>query len=616
MRYLGSKIKLVEQIENVINENHIEGEVFADLFAGTGCVGDFFKGRYSIISNDFLYYSFVLNKAKLMNACVPEFVLFRKKYDLDIFEWLNCQEYEPNETFFVYKNYTPVGERMFFTEKNGIKIDGTRKAIENLYVDKSIDEKEYFFLLASLLESVTKVSNTSGTYEAYFKFWDSRAEKDFLIEPLELNCVNNLKENSILCEDTNKLIRKIEGDIAYIDPPYTVTQYVSAYHMLETIAKDDAPVIKGVGGKRGRGDKNSLYAQRTQAKKIFEDLFRQLQFNHVLVSYSNQGLVPLEELVELAKKFAIDGKVQVYHFDYREYQNHRSSNKRNGKSLNEVIIYFKKDREINKSPLNYSGSKDTMLPTILRELPHKVDTFVDVMGGAFNVGANVQSTNRVVYNEINPFVYSIVEWLLEGSREQKVKDIEDVIKKFNLSKRSKDAFNSLRDEYNENPSTLYLYTLHMYAFQNMIRFNSKHKFNTPIGVAGYSDDIRSRVLNFRVKAPECLMLNMDYTKICWDEYPTDTVFYFDPPYYITNATYNDGKRGMKGWGITEEIEMLSILKHIDQLGYKFMLSNVIEHNEKRHELLEAWIKENNYRVIDAGVSGWRYAKKEVLIVNY
>lgn len=133
----------------------------------------------------------------------------------------------------------------------------------------------------------------------------------------------------------------------------------------------------------------------------------------------------------------------------------------------------------------------------------------------------------------------------------------------------------------------------------MIRFNSRHKFNTPIGVAGYSDDIRNRLLNFRVKAPKYLMLNIDYTKIQWNEYPADTVFYFDPPYYITSAAYNDGKRGMKGWGITEEIEMLSILKQIDQLGYKFMLSNVIEHNGKRHELLEAWVNENNYKIVDA-----------------
>lgn len=616
MRYLGSKVKMLEQIESVIDKNNIEGETFADLFAGTGCVGDYFKSRYKIISNDFLYYSYVFNKAKLMNAGIPQFKCFNKKYCKNIFEWLNSREYVPDDTYFVYKNYTPIGNRMFFTEKNGIKIDGVRKTIESLYGDGVLEEKEYFFLVASLLESVTKVSNTSGTYEAYFKFWDSRAEKDFILEPLELNSVDELKENVVLCEDVNKLVRNISGDIAYIDPPYTVTQYVSAYHMLETISKDDSPAIKGVGGKRGRGDKNSLYAQRTQAKRIFEDLFRQIQFEHVLISYSNQGLVPLEELIELARKFAVDGEVQVNHFDYREYQNHRSSNKRNGNNLSEVVIYFKKDKDINKSPLNYSGSKDTMVPVILRELPPNVDTFVDVMGGAFNVGANVQAISRVVYNELNPFIYNLVRWLLAGDREKKVAEIEKVISDFGLLKRAKEPYNALRDKYNTEPSELYLYTLHMYAFQNMIRFNSKHKFNTPIGVAGYSDDIKNRLLNFRVKAPEYELLNMDYTQITWEDYPEDTVFYFDPPYYITNAAYNDGKRGMKGWGVTEEIEMLTVLKQIDQLGYKFILSNVLEHNGKRHELLEKWIAENQYRVIDAGVSGWRYAKNEVLIVNY
>ena len=55
MRYLGSKIKLLSSIDEVIKENNIEGETFADLFAGTGCVGDFFKDRYQIISNDFLF---------------------------------------------------------------------------------------------------------------------------------------------------------------------------------------------------------------------------------------------------------------------------------------------------------------------------------------------------------------------------------------------------------------------------------------------------------------------------------------------------------------------------------------------------------------------------------
>ena len=130
MRYLGSKIKLLEQINEVINLNHIEGEIFADLFAGTGCVGDYFKDRYKVISNDFLYYSFVFSKAKLMNASIPKFKSFKKKYKVDIFDWLNSQRYEPDDTYFIYNNYTPIGGRMFFTEDNGVKIDGTDISVE------------------------------------------------------------------------------------------------------------------------------------------------------------------------------------------------------------------------------------------------------------------------------------------------------------------------------------------------------------------------------------------------------------------------------------------------------------------------------------------------------
>ena len=150
----------------------------------------------------------------------------------------------------------------------------------------------------------------------------------------------------------------------------------------------------------------------------------------------------------------------------------------------------------------------------------------------------------------------------------------------------------------------------------MIRFNSKHQFNTPIGVAGYSEDMKQRLKDFSAKAPVVELTNMDYVKIDWSSYPENTVFYFDPPYYITSAAYNDGRRGMKGWGLNEEVELLNILKMIDNMGYKFILSNVIKHKDKEHTLLIDWIHENNFKIRDAGVSGWRYAKNEVLITNY
>ena len=150
MRYLGSKIKLLSSIEAVIEENGIQGETFADLFAGTGVVGDYFKNKYKIISNDFLYYAYVINKAKLENSGVPKFDNFVKSKKEDIFVWLNNLSFHPDDTYFVYNNYTPKGGRMFFSESNGIKIDGLRLIIEELYRDGLVNNAEYYILIASL----------------------------------------------------------------------------------------------------------------------------------------------------------------------------------------------------------------------------------------------------------------------------------------------------------------------------------------------------------------------------------------------------------------------------------------------------------------------------------
>ena len=51
MRYLGSKAKLIKFIHDTFKKFNIEGQVFCDLFAGTSCVADSFKGEYEIISN-------------------------------------------------------------------------------------------------------------------------------------------------------------------------------------------------------------------------------------------------------------------------------------------------------------------------------------------------------------------------------------------------------------------------------------------------------------------------------------------------------------------------------------------------------------------------------------
>jgi len=95
-----------------------------------------------------------------------------------------------------------------------------------------IDEIEYYYLLASLIEGVPYVSNITGTYGAYLKEWDKRALKAF--EMARPDVIDNGKANRSYNADANALIRELEGDILYIDPPYNSRQYAPNYHLLET----------------------------------------------------------------------------------------------------------------------------------------------------------------------------------------------------------------------------------------------------------------------------------------------------------------------------------------------------------------------------------------------
>lgn len=44
--YLGNKSKLLEFIEQTINEHCFNCKTFADVFGGTGTVADYFKNKY------------------------------------------------------------------------------------------------------------------------------------------------------------------------------------------------------------------------------------------------------------------------------------------------------------------------------------------------------------------------------------------------------------------------------------------------------------------------------------------------------------------------------------------------------------------------------------------
>lgn len=336
MRYIGSKKLLLADIERVIDENIKDAESFCDIFSGTVCVGDYFKKRYKIITNDLLYFSFCIQKALIENNNVPDF----KKLGFSPVEYFNNLNTDklndlPQENRFCVNNYSPSGSRMYLSENNALKIDFIRNKINDWRDKCIISESEYYYLIAVLVEAIPFVSNISGTYGAYNKFWDKRSMNDLVLKDIEI--FDNKKENRAYNLDGNELVKQISGDILYIDPPYNKRQYSSNYHLLETVAKYDNPNLKGVTGLR-ENEIKSDYCKKNVVLKTFEDLIKNAKFKHIILSYSSEGIMAVNDIESVLRKYGTDYK--LYEIDYRRFKS-MGKCKQEG-NLKELIFYVRK----------------------------------------------------------------------------------------------------------------------------------------------------------------------------------------------------------------------------------------------------------------------------------
>jgi adenine-specific DNA-methyltransferase len=348
MRYLGSKIKLLENIKEFIEENVTEeNENFCDLFAGTGAVGTYFNSLYRVTSNDYMHYSYVLNRGKLGYNGSYSFNGLRENLGIDnIFDYFTNLKFDltqikEEDNNFIYNNFTEgFSSRKYLSKENGIKVDYIRKVLDEWLEKSYIDDSEYYYLLMCLVESVSKVSNTTGVYGAYLKTYDSRAIKNMEFLKIEVKDYNNDK-NVVCNEDVLDFIKSNTGDIVYIDPPYTNQQYCDQYHLLETLTKYDSPVLKGITGKRE--SKKSNFSYKNKAEKEIEVLIEGLNFKHVIFSYSDQSIVSIERLTEILGKYSIDGEVKSKKISYNKYKNERTNNsKENESKLHEYLFYIRK----------------------------------------------------------------------------------------------------------------------------------------------------------------------------------------------------------------------------------------------------------------------------------
>ena len=320
MNYIGSKYKLSDfissSVKSIVGED-LSDKIFCDLFAGTGVVGRNFKKEVKkVISNDMEFYSYVLNKNYIENH-----------------EFLDNEIYikELNETNgeegFIFNEYSENGKanRLYFSEHNGKKIDVIRTKIEFWKTEKKISSALYYFLLASLLESADKVANTASVYGAFLKKIKKTAQKELILEPAIFEI--NSHSHEVYNEDSNILIKKIKGDILYLDPPYNAREYGANYHLLNTIVKYDNFTPKGKTGLRDYS--KSAFCKKKEVEKSFDDLIKNANFKYIFLSYNNEGIMSSETIKKILSNYGkydlLTTEYQRFRADKKENRNHKAS---------------------------------------------------------------------------------------------------------------------------------------------------------------------------------------------------------------------------------------------------------------------------------------------------
>lgn len=620
MRFIGNKESMKKDISELLERMGLLSErlTFFDAFCGTGSVADALKSSFNIIINDILNWCVVYTKGRILaNDCHFD------KLDLDPFEVLNSSD-RMTQGFF-YGNYAPThSERMYFTPENASRIDYFRQQIDEWNRQKLLSEEEYTYLLACLLESVSKVSNTAGVYGAFLKKWDSRAKKPIVFNKLDSSNVGPHNLVSAYNGKIEEIVPKIPCDVLYLDPPYTQNQYGTQYHLLETLVLNDNPSISPITGSRFTAPMRSDWSKEYKTNINFDSVIANTQARYIVFSYNNDGFMSKEYIEACLKRY---GKPETYYckkIPYKKYRNWKT----NGQKEHFEYLFFvekKNERDIcYESPLNYIGSKSKIVTAIKRNLPNNIQEFYDLFGGGFNVGINIEGS--VAYNDINNFVRELVESFRTYDTYKYLLYMRQTIKKFGLEKGNADSYTKARDYYNSLPPNKrdprLLYTIILYGYQQQIRFNGDHNFNNPVGMRWFNDRVLEKMISFSrvIKTGSFRFLCQDFTKTIDEIKPTDFA-YMDPPYMLTTGSYNDGKRGFAGWTIKDEERLLEFADALDKSGRRFMISYVLEHGGKINSHISHWIQERKYRLIivdEIPKGSWWSGRerKEVLIVNY
>ncbi|MCM1100709.1 MAG: DNA adenine methylase [Clostridium sp.] len=352
-RYIGNKTKLLPILLETIAEEAPSNATVVDLMSGTGSVAVALRKQgYHVIASDMMTYSKHHLVTQLLLNSPPSFQKVVAHLNIGTTE---LSGYEavlrhlnslPEKESYFFNEFSPDGtpsngspSRKYFTSQNAKKIDAIREQINAWIENDLITSEEESVLKHTLIMAVNDVANISGTYGYFLSKFNANSLEPIALKPIQFVCEGNT-QNTVIQGFAENIASGIVADVCYIDPPYMKRQYAANYHILETIARGDFPETIGKSGLRNWWDQHSKFCTKTKIRESFSKVITEMSCNKFIISYSEDGLLSLDELIEL---FSMFGTVTYKNIEYSRF---RSNNSNLSKKFNEYIIILAKRESV------------------------------------------------------------------------------------------------------------------------------------------------------------------------------------------------------------------------------------------------------------------------------
>jgi adenine-specific DNA-methyltransferase len=303
IKYIGSKRILVPSIVSAVQSCRRVRTV-VDLFSGTSRVGHALKAAgLRVLANDHNAYAATLARCYVQadkNEVARDAARLVRE-----FNGLAGHAGYFTETFCI--------KSRFFQPKNGERVDAIREAIAR----KSLPPELEAVLLVSLMEAADRVDSTTGVQMAYLKEWAPRAYNDLDLRVPDLLARSRYGKGKAFELDALDAAKRLEGDLAYLDPPYNQHKYLGNYHIWETLVRWDNPEPYGAACKRSDcRSRDSVFNSRKKILEAMRAIISSIKVRYLLVSFNNEGFIAREQMETLLSE---RGRVSVVEREFKRY---------------------------------------------------------------------------------------------------------------------------------------------------------------------------------------------------------------------------------------------------------------------------------------------------------